>query len=186
MNLVLAITGASGALAAERLLRKSPWPVSLTASDWGRDVFERECGGFDRLAALADKVFDNRDLAAPISSGSVPTRGMVLLPCSTNTLAKIAHGVADSLITRAAHCHLKEGRRLVLCVRETPWTLIDLRNAADAAAAGATVMPLSPPFFQMGRRDPATVTMTDLLDAYVDRVLAVLGHPAKENWETLA
>jgi 4-hydroxy-3-polyprenylbenzoate decarboxylase len=185
MNLVLAVTGASGALAAELLMRKSPWPVSLVISEWGKDVFNRECGDFNRLAALADKVFDDRDLAAAISSGSVPTRGMVLLPCSTNTMAKIAQGIADSLITRAAHCHLKEGRKIVLCVRETPWTLIELNNAAAVAAAGGTVMPLSPPFFQMGQRDPATVTMTELLDAYVDRVLAVLGHPASRTWETV-
>ncbi len=185
MNLVLAVTGASGAFAAELLMRKSPWPVSLVASEWGKDVSGRECGDFDRLASLAQKVYEDRDLAAPISSGSVPTRGMVILPCSTNTLAKIAQGIADSLITRTAHCHLKEGRRLLLCVRETPWTLIDVNNAAAVAAAGGTIMPLSPPFFQMGGRDPATITMTDLLDAYVDRVLSVLGHPAARNWETL-
>lgn len=184
MNLVVAVTGASGAYAAELLIRKSPWPVSLVASEWGRDVAGRECGDFSRLTALAARVYEDRDLAAPVSSGSVPTRGMVILPCSTNTLAKIAHGVADSLITRAAHCHLKEGRKLVLCVRETPWTLIDLNNAAAVAAAGGTIMPLSPPFFQMGGRDPATVTMTELMDAYVDRVLSVLGHPATRHWGT--
>jgi 4-hydroxy-3-polyprenylbenzoate decarboxylase len=186
MNLVLAVTGASGALAAERLMRKSPWPISLVVSEWGKDVFGRECGDLDCLTSLAHTVYDNRNLAAPISSGSVPTCGMVLLPCSTNTLAKIAHGIADSLITRAAHCHLKEGRKLVLCVRETPWTLIDLNNAAAVAAAGGTVMPLSPPFFQLGKRAPETVTLTELLDAYVDRVLSVLGHPATNTWETLA
>lgn len=185
MNLVLAVTGASGAPAAELLIRKSPWPVTLVASEWGKEVFNREAGSFDQLAVLADKVFDDRDLAAPISSGSVPTRGMILLPCSTNTMGKIAHGIADSLITRAAHCHLKESRRLVLCVREAPWTLIDLNNAVAVASAGGTIMPLSPPFFQTGQRDPATVTMIDLLDAYVDRVLAVLGHPASTNWETV-
>lgn len=184
MNLVVAVTGASGAYAAELLIRKSPWPVSLVASEWGRDVAGRECGDFSRLTALAARVYEDRDLAAPVSSGSVPTRGMVILPCSTNTLAKIAHGVADSLISRAAHCHLKEGRKLVLCVRETPWTLIDLNNAAAVAAAGGTIMPLSPPFFQMGGRDPATVTMTELMDAYVDRVLSVLGHPATRHWGT--
>ncbi|MCL5279640.1 MAG: UbiX family flavin prenyltransferase [Planctomycetes bacterium] len=186
MNLVLAVTGASGAFAAELLLRKSPWPISLVASEWGQDAFRRECGDFGRLASLAEQVYEDRDLAAPLSSGSVPTRGMVILPCSTNTLAKVAHGITDSLITRAAHCHLKEGRKLVLCVRETPWTLLDLNNAAAVAAAGGIIMPLSPPFFQMGRRDPATITMADLLDAYLDRVLSVLGHPATRNWESPA
>ena len=186
MNLVIALTGASGAMAAERLLRKSPWPVTLVASDWGKDVFTRECGDFSQLAGLADKVFDDRDLAAAIASGSVPTRGMVILPCSANTLGKIAHGIGDSLISRAAHCHLKEARPLLLCVRETPWTLIDLNNAASVAAAGGTIMPLSPPFYQIGKRDPASVTMIELLDAYAARVLAFLGHPASTNWETIS
>ncbi len=111
---------------------------------------------------------------------------MVVLPCSTNTLAKIAGGIADSLITRAAHCHLKEHRKLVLCVRESPWTLIDLDNARKVAAAGGIIMPLSPPFYMAAGRDPDTVTMTELLGAYVDRVLAVLGHPAETDWESIS
>jgi len=185
MNLILAINGATGAHAAERLLKKSPWPVSLIASEWGKNVAQRECGDFERLAALAAKVYDDSDLAAAISSGSVPTVGMVILPCSSNTLAKVAHGISDTLITRAAHCHLKERRRLVLCVRETPWSLIDLNNAATVSAAGGIVMPLSPPFYQLAGKDPGTVTMTELLDLIVDRVLTVLGHPAAQNWESL-
>lgn len=186
MNLILAVTGATGAHAAERLLKKSPWPVSLVASEWGKNVVQRECVDFARLAALAHKVYDDADLAAAISSGSVPTVGMVILPCSTNTLAKVAHGIADTLITRAAHCHLKERRNLVLCVRESPWTLMDFNNAATVASAGGVVMPFSPPFYQLAGRDPDTVTMTELLDLFVDRVLAVLGQPAATNWETVS
>lgn len=186
MNLILAVSGATGAYAAELLIRKSPWPVALVASDWGRSVYQRECGDFAALASRAARVFEDGDLAAPISSGSVPTVGMVVLPCSTNTLGKIAHGIADTLITRAAHCHLKERRRLVLCVREAPWTSIDLANAAAVAAAGGTIMPLSPPFYQVAGKPPHQVTMADLLDLYVDRVLAIFGHPAASNWETVA
>lgn len=185
MNLIVAINGATGIHAAERLLKKSPWPVALVASEWGKNVAARECGDFARLAKLAGKVYDDADLAAAISSGSVPTVGMVILPCSSNTMAKVAHGISDTLITRAAHCHLKERRRLVLCVRETPWSLIDLNNAATVSAAGGIVMPLSPPFYQLAGKDPLAVTMTDLLDLFVDRVLAVLGHPAAANWETV-
>ena len=185
MNLILAINGATGAHAAERLIRKSPWPVTLVASDWGKSVFERECGNFQHLASLAAKVYEDADLAAAISSGSVPTAGMVVLPCSSNTLAKIGQGISDTLITRAAHCHLKERRRLVLCVRETPWSLIDLNNAVSVSAAGGIIMPLSPPFYQMSGRDPAEVNMTELMDCFVDRVLAVLGHPAAVNWESI-
>lgn len=186
MNLILAVNGATGAHAAERLLRKSPWPVALVVSEWGKDVVRREGGDFDQLARLANKVYDDTDLAAAISSGSVPTVGMVILPCSSNTMAKIAHGISDTLITRAAHCHLKERRRLVVCIRETPWSLIDLNNAAAVSTAGGIVMPLSPPFYQFAGKDPRTVTMTDLMDLYVDRVLAVLGHPAASNWESVS
>jgi 4-hydroxy-3-polyprenylbenzoate decarboxylase len=186
MNLILAVTGATGACAAELLVRKSPWPVALVASEWGRAVYQRENGDFVALAARAARVFEDTDLQAPISSGSVPTLGMVILPCTTNTLAKVAHGIADTLITRAAHCHLKERRKLVLCVREAPWTSIDLANAAAVAAAGGTIMPLSPPFYQFAGKNPRDVSMADLLDSFVDRVLAVFGHPAPSNWETVA
>lgn len=186
MNLVLAVTGASGAHAAELLIDKSPWPVTLLASRWGKEVFSRECGPFDVLAGRAQTVLDDGDLAAPIASGSVETAGMVVLPCSTDMLARIAGGIADSLITRAAHCHLKEQRKLVLCVRESPWTAIDLDNGRRVAQAGGTVMPISPPYYMAAGRSPGEVTMTELLGAYVDRVLSILGHPADRNWESIS
>lgn len=185
-TLILAVSGATGASAAEILLRKSPWPVALVASAWGREVYTRECGAFASLAARAARVFADDDLAAPIASGSVPTVGMVVLPCTTNTLAKVAHGIADTLITRAAHCHLKERRRLVLCVREAPWTSIDLANASAVATAGGTIMPFSPPFYQFAGQDPRQVSLAEVLEAYVDRVLAQFGHPAPATWETVA
>lgn len=186
MNLILAVTGASGAWAADMLMQKSPWPVTLTASRWGKDVYRRECGSFEEFAARGDIVMDNNDMSAPIASGSVPTVGMVVLPCSTNTLGKIANGIADSLITRAAHCHLKEHRKLVLCVRESPWTLIDLDNARKVSAAGGIIMPICPPFYILDSPSPDTLTLADVLGAFVDRVLDVLGHPAEANWETVS
>ncbi|MEN7974018.1 MAG: flavoprotein, partial [Verrucomicrobiota bacterium] len=112
MDLVVAMTGASGALATKLLIEKSQWPVALVASRMGRVVYEQEVGPFSELEALAAKVWDDSDLTAPIASGSVPTAGMVIVPCSTNTLGKVAVGIADSLVTRSAHCQLKEGRRL--------------------------------------------------------------------------
>ncbi len=186
MNLILAVTGASGAYAADVLLQKSSWDVTLVASRWGKDVYRRECGSFEELASRAQRVLDNNDMSAPIASGSVETVGMVVLPCSADTLGKIANGIADSLITRAAHCHLKEHRKIVLCVRESPWTLIDLDNARRVAAAGGIIMPISPPFYMLGGRHPDTVTMTDIVGAFVDRVLDVLGDPAETNWETIS
>lgn len=185
MNLVVALTGATGVHATRLLIENSPWPVALVASEHGRAVYEHECGAFAELAARAAVVHSDSDLAAPIASGSVPTRGMVVLPCTANTLGKIAHGIGDTLVTRAAQCHLKEQRKLILCVRETPWSLLNLQAAANVAAAGGVIMPLSPPFYMMGRRDPAAVSMDDLLRAYVDRVLALLGQEAAENWGTV-
>lgn len=183
MNLVIALTGATGAHATRVLVEKSPWPVSLVASPWGIEIHKRECGPIEELTALADKVFDNNDLAAAISSGSVPTAGMVILPCTTDMLGKIAGGIADTLISRAAHCHLKEKRPLVICLRESPLSAIDLDNAHRLALAGAVIMPLSPPFYMFEGKSPDTVSMHDIISVYVDRILSVLGHAPTETWE---
>ena len=184
-QLVVAMTGASGVGAAGLLMERSPWPVALVASDWARKVYDYECGDFDTLSAQAASVYTVDNLWAPISSGSVPTVGMVVLPCSAHSLAQIAAGLGDNLIARAAHCHLKERRSLILCLREAPLTTIDLENATRVAAAGASVMPLSPPFYMFHPRPLTEITAHDLLGAYVDRVLALLGQPADKNWESL-
>lgn len=185
-KLVLGVTGATGSLVADLIIDLSPWPVSLVATEWGKNVYERERGPFGQLAGRAAEVFDNGDLAAPIASGSVETAGMIIAPCSANTLGQIASGVSPNLITRAAHCHLKERRPLVLCVRESPWTLIDIGNAKRAAEAGATVMPLSPPFFMTAGRDPKEVSLLDLMSLFADRVLKLLGHAPARTWEDMA
>lgn len=183
MNLILALTGATGAVAARILIEKSPWPIILVASTWGKTVYEKECGPFAEIARKVNKVYNNDDLTAPISSGSVATIGMVILPCSCNTLGEIAAGVSSTLITRAAHCHLKERRPLVLCLRETPLSLIDLRNAVALSEAGGIVMPISPPYYMLNTFQPETVSLRQLLDVYVDRVLALLGKAADKTWE---
>lgn len=184
-RLIVAMTGASGAHVTRMLLAKSPWPTVLIASRWGKQIYARECGPYDELVQTAGEVYDNGDLTAPPSSGSVPTAGMVVAPCSANTLGHIAAGLADSLITRAAHCQLKERRHLVLAVRETPMTTIDLDNAAKVAAAGATVMPLTPPYFMFEGKSAEQITLHDLIDAFTDRVLALLGQPMSTTWEDL-
>ncbi len=184
MNLIVAITGATGAYTAKLLMEKAPWPVALVISPWGQDVYERECGDIEDLKSRAAAVYDNEDLSAPIASGSVPTAGMVVLPCSANTMGKIASGHADTLITRAAQCHLKERRRLILCVRESPWSSIQIDAARTVSGAGGIIMPLSPPFYMFADQDPKAVTAHTLLDLYADRVLALLGQPSDHNWET--
>ena len=182
MNLVVAMTGASGALATKLLIEKSQWPVTLVASKMGRVVYEQEVGPFAELEALAAKVWSDADLTAPIASGSVPTAGMVIVPCSANTLGKVAAGIADSLVTRAAHCQLKEGRKLVLCVREAPWTLMNAQSAATVAAGGGTIMPISPPYYMAKGRNPSEVSVTEMLGYYVDHVLSLFGQTAPQTW----
>ena len=182
-HLILGITGASGSLAAHRLLGKSPWPVDLVCSPWGKEVAKTECGGMKAIESLAHQVFAHDDLYAPLASGSVVYRGMVVLPCSVHTLAQIAAGLGDNLIIRAAHCQLKERRPLILCLREAPMTLIDIDNARRAAQAGAVIMPMSPPYFMFAGADPQSVTLIDLMDAFVDRILAFLGKPSAATWE---
>ena len=185
IHLALGITGASGVYAAELLIDKSPWPVDIIISKWGKNVYIHERGPFDRLQAKAAAVYDNEDLSSPPASGSVPTAGMVILPCSVNTLGSIASGLCDNLISRAAHCHLKEHRPLILCLRETPLSGIDLNNAHKISSAGGIIMPISPPFYMFKNQNPDKVSMTDLLSLFVDRVLSALGHPAETNWKNI-
>ncbi len=182
-RLVVAVTGASGALLAQCIMQKSVFPVALVAGKWGRRVFETECGPFETLAAQAAEVYEADDMFAPIASGSVETAGMVVAPCSAGTLGRIASGTSPNLICRAAHCHLKEQRKLVLCLRESPLTTIDLHNATAAAAAGAVIMPVSLPFYMTKDCDPSTVPVLELINAFADRVLQLFGQTPSATWE---
>ena len=188
----LAITGASGSAFGVAVLRRlSANPaverVALLLSPTGKRCLHDEAGLTPKDLAALPKVSlrDERDLGADISSGSFRQDGMVLIPCSAGALGRIAAGTSETLVSRAADVCLKERRPLVLCVREAPWSLIDLDNARTVAAAGGIIMPLSPPFYMAGAKDPAQVTAAELLGAYVDRVLALLGHAAPANWNTV-
>lgn len=185
-HVIVAVTGASGGLYALRLLRAlliGGHRVSVVLSGFGRYVLREETGlGAgddlqDRLAGLYGDVvrkgtlteFKIGDLAASISSGSVRTDGMVVIPCSMKTLSAIAHGASSSLIERTADVTLKEGRPLVLVPRETPLNIIHLRNLLAAAEAGARIVPAMPAFYQK----PAS--FDDLADFIAGRVLNLLG-----------
>jgi 4-hydroxy-3-polyprenylbenzoate decarboxylase len=184
-QLIVAITGASGAAVAKALIHRSKWPVTVIVTLWGESVFEHECRDFNQISSQVTKVYKSDNLWAPPASGSVLTKGMVIAPCSANTLAKIAAGIGDNLIVRAAHCHLKERRPLVLVLREAPLTLIDLENALRVATAGGIIMPLSPPFYMLKNQSSKKTTLSDLLNAFADRVLSLLGQPVPDNWETV-
>jgi len=188
-RIVVGVTGASGALYAVRTLRAlllagaevdlvvSAFGARLLRDEVGLDLEEETVPEFlartEALTSVAGRVvrYDERDLGAPISSGSYPARGMVVVPCSTKTLAGIAHGSTHNLIERAADVSLKERRPLVLVPREAPLNLIHLRNMVAATEAGAIVIPAAPGFYQKPE------TFEDLGDFIAGRILNVLGIP---------
>jgi flavin prenyltransferase len=173
---VLAITGASGAPYAVRLLEllaRNRVPVWLIVSSHGMRLLDAECG-IASVDALRDATggdwssvvpFSDADRGALPASGSQPTRGMVICPCSMGTVAAVAAGTSRSLVERAADVTLKERRKLVLVPRETPLSLIHLRNLVTATEAGAVVIPAAPGFYHR----PSSVG--ELVDFIVQRVL---------------
>ena len=167
---IVAVTGATGAVYAQRLLEVLPGKSYLIVTKHGKDVVEMELhGGLKGLTARASMILDNEDLGANVSSGSGPARQMVIIPCSMNTLSKIACGIADNLVTRSASVCLKEGWHLVLVPRETPLSLIHIENMAMLKRAGAVIAPASPGFYNKETR------MEDLVDFVVGKVLSALG-----------
>lgn len=177
-RLVVGITGASGAVYGVRLLERAGAlgvQTHLVATPAGILNVHHETG-LDRnaLQALASTAYSAGDIGACIASGSFKTTAMVVAPCSMKSLAAIAHGFGDNLLTRAADVTLKERRRLVLMVRETPFNLAHLRNMVAATEMGAVVFPPLPAFYHR----PATIDA--MVDESVERVLSLLGVAAAE------
>ncbi len=171
MRLVVGISGASGAIYGVRLVEAlvtiPEVEVHLVMSRWAHHIIEEETDyDVERLTALATRVYDNGDLAASISSGSYLTDGMVVAPCSMKTLSAIANSYSDSLLSRAADVTLKEGRRLVLVVRETPLHLGHLKLMESVAQMGGTILPPVPAFYQRPQ------TVEDIVAHTVGRILS--------------
>jgi flavin prenyltransferase len=168
-RIIVGITGASGAIYGVRLLerlRDLPVETHLIATRWARVTIEHETGrSFAEVKQLADHVYAENDQAAAVSSGSFLTDGMVIAPCSTKTLAAIANGFAYNLVCRAADVVLKERRRLVLVVRETPLHATHLRNMLTLTEMGATVAPPVPAFYALPQ------SIDDIVDQTVERLL---------------
>jgi 4-hydroxy-3-polyprenylbenzoate decarboxylase len=184
MRVIVAISGATGAIFGIRLLEAlratDDVETHLVISKWGQRTIEHETTmTVEAVRKLADFVHHPENLAAPISSGSFRTDGMVIAPCSTRTLASIATGVSDTLISRAADVVLKEARRLVLLVRETPLTAIHLENMLKLARLGVVMMPPVPAFYNY----PAT--LDDMVDHVVARVMDHFGldFPRARRWD---
>ncbi len=193
MNLTVALTGASGAVFGREMLRALEGDarverVYFVASENALRVVAEELGVSGRNQLLEKLLgtapgktvqLSDDDIGAAIASGSHPTGGMIVLPCSMGTLAAIANGLADGLIARAADVTLKERRPLILCVRETPFNRIHLRNMTLATEAGAVIFPCIPAFYNK----PAD--STEMARQFVCRVLAHIGlaQPGAYVWK---
>jgi flavin prenyltransferase len=172
-RVVVGVTGATGAVYAVRLLQRLKAlgrETHLIVTPAGVLNVHHETG-LDRRAfeALADTAYSPQDVGACIASGSFNTASMVVAPCSMKSLAAIAHGLADNLLTRAADVTLKERRRLVLMVRETPFNLAHLRNMTAVTEMGGIVFPPLPAFYHR------PTSIDELIDDTVERVLALIG-----------
>jgi 4-hydroxy-3-polyprenylbenzoate decarboxylase len=179
VKLVVAVGGASGSIYAKRLLdtlvrvNQAATPaerveVGLCFSRAGEEVWKHEVG---EIPEYPFKRYDLRDFQAPFASGSAGWHAMVVVPCSAGGLARIAHGISDDLIGRAADVMLKERRRLVLVFRESPLSTLHLENMLTVTRAGATILPASPSFYSMPK------TLEALLDTVVARALDHVGVP---------
>jgi flavin prenyltransferase len=189
-TITVGVTGASGAILAQKMLAlleadSRVAKIHLVVTETGQRIFSEELG----IAAAAANPFlarllgrapskiellPNKDVGASIASGSYPVDAMTVIPCSVGTLAKIAAGTSDDLVARSADVMLKEGRKLVLCLRDTPFSRIHLENMLRAQQAGAVIMPAIPAFYH------APKSIDDLVVQFVCRVLAQMELPQSE------
>jgi 4-hydroxy-3-polyprenylbenzoate decarboxylase len=203
LTITVGVTGASGAILAQKALQlleadARVGRVHLVVTETGLRLFAEElaitgCDAkqlpgrilgagsrkFEALSSSKIEVLSNKDVGASIASGSHDVDAMVVIPCSMGTLGAIAAGVSDDLVSRAADVMLKEGRELILCVRDTPFNRIHLENMLRAQSAGAVIMPAVPTFYHHPK------TIDDLVTQYVCRVLAQMNLPQEEmyRWE---
>ena len=187
-KIVVAVTGASGALYAklviEKLLQlKDQWQeLSVVMSNNAKQIWKEELDN-EEYKNYAVKFFEKNDFNAPFASGSAQYNIMIIVPCSMGTLGRIAHGISDDLITRAADVILKERRKLILVVRETPYSLVHIKNMETITLAGGIVCPATPSFYSKPK------TIEALASTIIDRVLDIAGLNLKtfrwgseENW----
>lgn len=185
MRLVVAVTGASGSIYAQRLLAelaqaKEVEECHVVLSAYAKQVATAELGAKGLAIPKKIRVHGDKTMEVPFVSGSAPFQAMVIAPCSMGTLGRIAHGYSDSTITRAADVFLKERRKLIVVPRETPWNLVQARNVVTLLEAGATVIPAVPSFYGKPR------TVDQVADTVVARILDHLGikNDLVKRWKT--
>jgi 4-hydroxy-3-polyprenylbenzoate decarboxylase len=183
MKILVSIGGASGSIYGVRVLEelvKAGCEVHLVVSDGAKKILEHETTvTYADLKAQASVCYENDDLFAPPASGSFQLDAMVVVPCSMKTLSAIANGYGDTLTSRAASCCLKEGRKLVLVIRETPLDLPGIKNMLAAKQSGAVVLPAMPGFYHKPKK------IDDLVDFIVGKILDQLGieHTLFKRWK---
>jgi 4-hydroxy-3-polyprenylbenzoate decarboxylase len=176
-KLIVAITGASGSVYAQKLLERlsglktPPSEIAVILSETAKEIWECETGKKFK-ASLPSRVYENNNFFSPLASGSSSYGTMIVCPASMGTIGRIANGVSDDLITRAADVMLKERRQLILVPRETPYNLIHLKNMESLTLAGAIICPASPSFYSKPQ------TINDLVMTVVDRIVALAGFEA--------
>jgi 4-hydroxy-3-polyprenylbenzoate decarboxylase len=182
LRLIVAITGASGVIYGKRLLevlKEKKVETHLIVSQAAEKVIENELEMTKKdMERLASHVYSLGDLSAPLMSGSFQTDGMIIIPCTMKTLAGIASGYSDNLILRAADVTLKERRKLIVVPRETPLSVVHLRNMLEVAKLGVFVVPAMPAYYHKPKR------IDDLVDFVVGKVLDCLGleHKLFKRW----
>jgi len=183
MRYLVSIGGASGCIYGIRLLeelKKAGQEVHLVVSEGGKKLLEYETGmTLAELKKKADVSYENDDLCAGPSSGSFHLDGMIVAPCSMKTLSAIANGYSDTLTSRAACCSLKEGRKLILVIRETPLDLPGIKNMLTAKESGAVILPAMPAFYHKPKK------IDDQVNFIVGKIFDQLGlqHSLFERWE---
>ena len=186
-KIIVGISGASGAIYGLRLLEalKSIGTIEiyLTISQTGKTLLRDEIAddALDRAIQLADNYYETHELGAPIASGSFLTDGMIIAPCSAKTLAAIANGLGDNLLSRSADVSLKERRRLVLLLRETPLHLTHIENMAQVTKMGGIILPPVPAFYHR----PASID--DIVNHSIGKALDLFGieHALYKRWDGL-
>ena len=177
MKVVVGITGASGSIygySLIRLLHKKGVELAIVMTKMGERVLEDECGLTRDEIEKYGTVYENDDLFAPIASGSYKIDAMVVVPCSMNSLGQIANGMGDTLLARSASVALKEGKKLILVIRETPYSMIAMENMLKLGRAGGTILPASPGFYQRPTR------IYELVEGIIYRILDQLEIEAEE------
>jgi flavin prenyltransferase len=176
-KIILAITGASGSVYAERLLKRlsglktPPSEIAVVFSDTAKEIWVHETGRKIKLLPPANE-YENDSFFAPFASGSAHYDTMIICPASMGTLGRIANGTSNDLIARAADVILKERRRLIIVPREAPYNLIHIRNMETLTLAGAIICPASPSFYSQPK------TIENLIDTVTDRIISLSGFEA--------